>query len=164
MKTSLIAIGLALLIMSVPRGACAAGGYGYQAFWLTPTEKGNEFVDLVLSRRPLAELVEVPVSTHATILDSDAVVLTTWAKDSIWNIDRQPIKTLRKVEKVKDGKVAIAGQVFTWTQADLKDVARILEHPDGSILLHRKYAAAAGQEDEIAQLAKANSKTDRRRG
>ena len=154
MKTPLVAIGLALLILSAPRGACAGGDDPYQAFWLTLDTKRNVYVDLVFSRRPLAELVGAPVNTNTTLLDSDAVVLTTYAKDSIWNFDRRPIRALRQVEKVKNAEVTINGQVFTWTKADMKDAERILESPEGKIPIHRIHSAAAGQEDEIRQLAK----------
>jgi hypothetical protein len=154
MKTPLVAIGLALLIISEPRGACAVGDDRYQAFWLTLNEKGNEYVDLVFSRRPLADLVGAHASTNTTVLDSDALVLTTYAKDSIWNIDRRPLKVLRQVEKIGNTEVTIASQVFTWTKADMKDAVRILENSEGKIRIHRIHSAAAGQEDEIRQLAK----------
>jgi hypothetical protein len=154
MKTPLIAVGLAMLIISATRGASAADDAPYQAFWLTLNEKGNEYVDLVFSRRPLADLVGAPASTNTTVLDSDTLVLTTYAKDSIWNIDRRPIKALRQVEKVENAEVTIAGQVFTWTKADMKDAVRILENPEGKIRVHRIHSATAGQEDEIRQLAK----------
>jgi hypothetical protein len=154
MKTPLVAMGLACLIISAPRGACAVDDDRYQAFWLSLNEKGNEYVDLVMSRRPLADLVGAHASTNTTVLDSAALVLTTYAKDSIWNIDRRPLKALRQVEKVGNAEVTIAGQVFTWTKADMKDAVRILENPEGKIRIHRIHSAAAGQEDEIRQLAK----------
>ena len=154
MKTPLIAVGLAMLIISATRGASAADDTPYQAFWLTLNEKGNEYVDLVFSRRPLADLVGAPASTNTTVLDSDTLVLTTYAKDSIWNIDRRPIKALRQVEKVENAEVTIAGQVFTWTKADMKAAVRILENPEGKIRINRIHSATAGQEDEIRQLAK----------
>jgi hypothetical protein len=154
MKTTLVAIGLALLFISAPRGVSAAADAPYQAFWLTLNDKGNEYVNLVFSRRPLADLVGAPASTNASVLDSDALVLATYAKDSIWNIDQRPIKVLRQVEKVRNAEVTIAGQAFTWTTADMKDAVRILENPEGKIPVHRIHGAAAGQEDEVRQLAK----------
>jgi len=129
MKTPLVvAIGLVLLIISASRSACAVGDASYHAYWLTLNEKGNQYVDLVLSRRPLVDLVGAPANTNATVLDSEALVLTTYSKDSIWNTDRRPIKALGPVEKVKNAEVTIAGQVFTWAKADMKDAVRILEN------------------------------------
>ena len=152
MKTQLTAIGLAVLLGLAPASVRAAGTNEYQAFWLTRNEKGNEYVDLVLSHHPLSGLVGAS-STDTNVLDSDAVVVTTYAKDSVWNMDRHPCKALRQVNTVNDGEVMIAGQFFTWTKADMKDVVRLLENPEGKIAIHRIYAASAGQEDDIKELA-----------
>ncbi len=153
MKTILPAIVVAILVASVPRAAHAVGTNEYQAFWLVRDEKGNEYVDLVLSRVPLQDLMGAAATGNLTVLDCDTVVLTTYAKDSVWNIDRQPIKVLRRIDQIEEASITIAGQVFTWTKADLKDVVRILENPEGKIPIHRSYAPAAGQEAEIKELA-----------
>lgn len=124
----------------------------YQAYWLT-SEAGSEYVDLVLSRVPLQRLVRSTAIDDLTVLDCDAVWLTTYARDSVWNAGRHPVKVLARVDKVDQGEVSFAGRRFTYTHADLMDVLGILQNPEGRIVIHRIYGATAGQESEIDALA-----------
>jgi hypothetical protein len=145
-------IGLTALSCSVVNTAHAGELAEYQAFWLKD-ERQSEYVVLVLSRVPLHRLVGAVEGPHATVLNYDAVKLTTYAKDSIWNIDMRPIKILALIKKVEKEKIQIAGEVYSHVQADLKEVLRIFENPEGKIRISRFYRPSEGQEAEIKEMA-----------
>jgi hypothetical protein len=124
----------------------------YEAYWLTNKALG-EYVKLVLTRRPLPDLLTISPPTHQPVLDCDAVILTTYARDSIWNVDQQPLKALAGIERVEDDSIVINGERFTCTQAKLEDVLRLLRNPMGTIPIHRIYGPLSGQEELVRILA-----------
>lgn len=135
--------------------ALASGSKPYLAYWLTNRAEGVhvEYVDLILTRKPLAELQALPQPTNQPILESDAIIAVTYKCDSIWNIDHRPFKPLTGVEAVGTNSMVIQGESFSWIQADLNDVLRLLKNPMGKIRIHRILAAVVGQEMEVRILA-----------
>jgi len=64
-------------------------------------------------------------------------IVTTYARDSIWNADRKPFKPLAGVERVGTNSIIISGETFTWTQANLGNVVRLLRSQVQSFLQKR---------------------------
>ncbi len=126
---------------------------GYKAYWLTNKEQG-EYVDLVLARRPLLEMPKGPAAADKPLLDCDGILVRTYAKDSIWNIDRTPFKPLDGIERVDADSIRMNGREFEYTRANLEDVLRLLENPEGTITIHRIYGPISGQEDIVESLVR----------
>ncbi len=142
---------LAAWIPAISSGAEAVGGSTYQAYWLTNKALG-EYVKLVLTRRPLSELPNFSPATNQPLSDCDALIVTTYARDSIWNVDQKPFKPLVGVETVESNRIVINGESYVCTQARLEDVVRLLRDPMGKIKIHRTLGPLAGQEEPVKRL------------
>ena len=123
----------------------------YEAYWLTNKAVGH-YVKLVLTRRPLTDLPTFSPPTNQTVLDCDAVIVTTYAKDSIWSIDRKPFKPLTGVQEVEAHSIVFNGERFACTPADLEDVLRLLRNPGGTIPIHRIDGPPSPQEEPVRTL------------
>jgi len=123
-----------------------------EAYWLSNQALG-EYVNLVLTRRPLAELPRLSAPTNQPVSDCDAIVVTTYARDSIWNIDQKPFKPLTDVEMVGTNFIVIKGEKFACAPARLEDVLHLLRNPMGKIPIHRIHAPLSGQEELGRTLA-----------
>jgi hypothetical protein len=127
---------------------------GYTAYWLT-SEEPRAYEDLILARRPLSEMPRGAAAADTSLLTCEGVLVTTYQKDSIWNVDRRPFKPVAGVEKVLKDSITMNGREFRYAQADLRDVLRLLENPEGTIPIHRIYGPVSGQEDIALELARA---------
>jgi hypothetical protein len=125
---------------------------GYKAYWLTNKDL-REYVDLIFSRRPLTKIPKASGSAEKPLLECDVIIVRTYTKDSIWNIDRKPFKPLAGVEKVGPDSITIDGRDFNFTEAKLEDVKKLLENPEGKIPIHRIYGPVSGQEEFVKSLA-----------
>ena len=152
MKTLIYALFLLVLPGAMPAGSEGAGNGRYEAYWLT-NKAHSEYVRLVLTRRPLSDLPTFSPPTNQPVSDCDAVIVTTYARDSIWNVDQKPFKPLAGVEKVGTNSIVISGETFTREQANLEDVLRLLRNPMGTILIHRIHGPLSGQEEPARILA-----------
>jgi len=152
MKPLIYALFVTVWFMAMPARSEGAGGGSYEAYWLTNKAHG-EYVKLVLTRRPLSDLPTFSPSTNQPVSDCDAVIATTYARDSIWNVDQMPFKPLVGVEKVASNSIVISGETFACTQANLADVLRLLRNPMGTIQIHRIYGPLSGQEEPVRILA-----------
>jgi hypothetical protein len=152
MKALIYGLFVLIWLGAMPARSEGAGGGTYEAYWLTNKAHG-EYVKLVLTRRPLSDLPTFSPPTNQPVSDCDAVIVTTYARDSIWNVDRKPFKPLMGVEKVEAHSIVISGETFTWTQADLADVVRLLRNPMGTIQIHRIHWPLSGQEEPVRTLA-----------
>ena len=123
----------------------------YDAYWLSNNALG-EYEKLVLTRKPLAELPGLVLTTNQPVLNCDAVIATTYARDSIWDIDWKPFRPLTGVEKVGTNFVVIKGEKFSCTNASPEDVLRLLRDPMGRIPISRIHVVSA-QEEPIRTLA-----------
>ena len=146
------ALMLVVLLGAMPARSEGTNGGAYEAYWLTNKALG-QYVKLVLSRRPLTDLPSFSPPTNQTVLDCDAVIVTTYAKDSIWSIDRKPFKPLVGVEKVETNSIVVKGERFACTPAHLEDVLRLLRNPAGIIPIHRIDGPPSPQEEPVRTLA-----------
>ncbi len=120
----------------------------YAAYWLNNEANGG-YVKLVLTRRPLAELPGLSLPTNQPVLDCDAVIVTTYERDSIWSIDKKPFKPLTGVTMVGSNFIVIKGEQFACTSAKLEDVLRLLRNPAGTILIHRIDGPPSAQKEPV---------------
>lgn len=135
----------------VRAGETAARGQ-YDACWLSSQALG-EYEKLVLTRKPLAELPGLALTTNQAVLDCDAIIVTTYARDSIWkNAEEKSFIPLTGVEMVGTNSIVIKGEKFACTNANLEDVLRLLRKPMGRIPIHRIYGVSA-QVEPIRTLA-----------
>lgn len=148
----------------------SAGSF-YETYWLTNRASG-EYVKLVLTRRTLSDLPGFSPAADQPVSDCDAVIVTTYARDSVWNVDQRPFKPLVGVERVETNSIVINGERFIYTQARLEEVVRLLRDPMGTIPIHRIYGPLAGQEQPVRiiveklqrQLADAQKRKDQQDG
>jgi len=123
----------------------------YKAYWVKNKELG-EYVDLILANRSLKEMPKAAVTCDKHLLEVPGIIVRTYARDSIWNVDRRPFKPLAGIEKVGADSMTIKGQEFSYTEAKMEDVLRLLENPEGIISIHRMYAPVSGQEEFVKSL------------
>lgn len=127
------------------------GGREYRAYWLHGETR--DYVQLVLTRRPLREIPEVPGCTEDTLLDCDAIIVKTHRRDSIWNVDGKPFKPLLRAERIEPDAITIGGDDFDLIPGKLEDILRLLENPKGTMPIHRIFAPVLGQEEFVRALA-----------
>ena len=153
----------------------------YTAFWLTAEKPDSRSYGpiLLLSRVNLKKLKVISqlnalatkpdFSNAPPLLDSSALTLQTYRKDSIWNSDGRPIKRTGIVTKVdeKTKTITIDSTQFSMETAEIPEVIKLLENPSGTIPLHRAHSPLAGAEMTGRALAlllkeqeQANSKND----
>jgi hypothetical protein len=152
MKALIYALFVLVWFGAMPARSEGTGSGTYEAYWLTNKARGT-YVNLVLTRRPLSDLPAFSPPTNQPVSECDAVVVTTYARDSIWNVDQKPFKPLAGVENVETNSIVIRGETFTCTQADLEDVVRLLRNPMGTIQIHRIHGPLSGQEEPVRILA-----------
>lgn len=116
-------------------------------YWLSSKEKG-EYVVLLISTEPVHQLPGVKFDGTKTLSEATAIVVTTYAKDSIWNTDFHPFKMVESVTDIDLDKreLVLNGKKYQYVAASLHEVVGLLEHPRGTILIHRIYAPLAGAE------------------
>ena len=153
MKTFTFAIAILIFLTLSSAWADGDSTNPYEAYWLTNKKALGAYVDLVLTRRPLNDLARLPADSNQPIWECGAIIVWTYAKDSIWNIDGKPFKPLARVERVEADSITINGQPFKHVQADLKDVIRLLDNPKGKIPIHRTHAPVSGQEEVVKKLS-----------
>src|SRR5688500_5036817 len=87
----------------------------YHAYWLTSQKAepraAAEYPVLLLTRMPidtfaeqaagLSFLFDRPADKLPPLLDRPALTLTTYAKDSVWNVDMRPLAAVRKVRDIR---------------------------------------------------------------
>ena len=120
----------------------------YEAYWLNNEAHGG-YVKLVLTRRSLAELPSLSLPTNQPVLDCDAVIVTTYERDSIWSMDGKPFKPLTGVTMVGSNFIVIKGEQFASTPAKLEDVLRLLRNPAGTILISRIEGPPSAQKEPV---------------
>jgi hypothetical protein len=152
MKTFATLICLLMCLVMIPAQGKDTDAGEYRAYWLTNKDLG-EYVDLLLLRRPLADIPKVTGAPDKPLLEYDAIIVRTYAKDSIWNTDRKPFKPLTGVQKVGSDSITIDGREFTFTKAELDNVKKLLETPEGKIPIHRICGPVSGQEEFVKSLA-----------
>lgn len=88
-----------------------------------------------------------------SLLDYPGIIVTTYARDSIWNTDfGGPFKPLSDVEDVGVDSITIKGKKYQYSEAKLQDVLRLLEKPEGKIVISRLMSPVAGQEAFVKAL------------
>ncbi len=140
----------------------------YHAYWLTRQQADKraaaEYPVLLLTRAPidsfapeaarLSSLFDRPADKLPPLFDQPALTLTTHMRDSVWNTDRAPLKGVRKVQdfRPQEHEVTINDTPYRYEPADLKDVARLLERPEGTRPIHRIHAPLTGVEQTARAL------------
>jgi len=152
MKALIYTLFLPVWLGAMPAPSEGAGSGNCEAYWLTNKARG-EYVKLALTRRPLSDLRTFSPPANQPISECDAIIVTTYARDSIWNVDQKPFKPLVGVEKVETNSIVINGETFAWTQAALEDVVRLLRNPMGTIQIHRIHGPLSGQEEPARIIA-----------
>lgn len=140
----------------------------YHAYWLTlqkpEPRAAAEYPVLLLTRKPIDQfaaeadglsfLYDRPADKLPPLLDQPALTLTTYAKDSVWNTDTRPLAAVRKVRDLrpKEREVTINDTPYRYEPADLKDMVRLLERPEGTRPIHRIHAPLTGVEQTARAL------------
>jgi hypothetical protein len=104
--------------------------YGYYLLLAQPA-KGCEdcYVPLLL----LPERIERIVDQR---LDVDCVLVTTYERDSIWDIERA-VRLSSKDIKVKERSLRFRKRAYRYQEVTAAEVLRLLEAPEGTIPIHR---------------------------
>ncbi len=82
------------------------------------------------------------------ILDTLALTISTYQKDSIWNVDRQPLKAVTRFRGLneKDRSVEVNGVRYRYEKCSLAEAVGLLNAPKGKIAIHRTHAPLAGMQ------------------
>lgn len=148
------------------KAAPAAGKY--VAYWLTrhpPDATSTEYGPVLLLARlpieqlePYSDLMQLAaykrLAEQPPLLEALALTVETYKKDSIWNPDGRPLKQVQSIGKVraKAREVIVNGNPYRYEECPVKDVVRLLEHPEGKHTLHRLYAPLLGAEQTARAL------------
>lgn len=140
----------------------------YHTFWLTNARitAGETYGPvLLLSRVPLSQLEKHPSlrrsvgekgrANQEPLLESIALFIETYRKDSIWNADGRPIKRVESVSDLDEtrGTITMNGTRYRFDRAQLGHAIRLLENPLGKQHLHRAHAPLAGAKQTTRALA-----------
>jgi len=132
LRATLVAL-LAVTVIGLVPAAAGDAGAAPHAYYLFPegAPQGCEdcYVPLLITRQTLAELT-------SSGRDSTVVLITTYERDSIWNVERGV--TLAAVD-VSAGEriVRLRGRRYRYQETAPAEVLRLLEKPEGTIPIHR---------------------------
>lgn len=148
----------------------------YTAYWLVSDERGvrEEYELLLLTRVPLAALrqysdfrglterlaardslpADALLPRAVPLLDSPAIVITTYRRDSIWNVGDGPIQPIGRVSAydASTRKITVDAAKYRIEDAAVKDVVHLLKHPRGTISIHRLRGPLTGFEQTAKAL------------
>lgn len=128
----------------------------YHVYWLTKDgeEVSSGYIPLLLSRRPIEELSLVDNLVTEPLLDATAVMVITYAKDSIWNDNGHPFKPISSAGTVDSAArlAVLNGKTYPYSNASIAEVVSLLEHPLGTISIHRTHAPINGAEEFVSAL------------
>ncbi len=164
MLNRILAIVLTLICLGSARGkvlTAIPAGDSLRAYWLEDkdpetADRSNPLLLIThVSLHQLSELASLRDESKGQsgnegktnyILDAPAIYLETHERDSIWNDDDVPVKefTGRLTPNSTEETIVAGDREYQVRPADLEDVARLLENPEGNIPLHRKVSAAGG--------------------
>ena len=172
MLRRILAMVLTLICLGTVRGqmlTAIPAGESLKAYWLADKDPGTADRSnplLLITHVSLPQLSELASRRDELkglsgeegkttyILDAPAIYLETHERDSVWNHDDVPVKefTGRLAANSRDTMVA-DGREYQVRPADLEDVVRLLENPEGTIPLHRKFSAASGARRTLRALS-----------
>jgi len=149
-------------------GKSVSQDFRYRAYWLSKQDERSEYKLLLITRASLAELQEWLTLEHLSkgarpVLESVALTITTYEKDSIWNVDRQPLKPItrsaglsaqkRTVEVHEmDRIIEVNGVRYRYEDASLAEVIALLNAPEGKKAIHRTYGPLDGMKQTARGL------------
>ena len=121
------------------------------AYWLNPDD---EYVNLLILKLPIEELETVTLRLGESPSTSDAILVKTYSRDSIWNTDLKPFKGVKSLGGVEssNAEIEVNGERYRFESAKMSEVIALLENPAGTVLIHRMFAPVAGMEDFAAEL------------
>ena len=126
-----------------------ARGYSYAYYlFLVPPAEGCEscYVPMLLTSKRLEEMAQEK-------RDQTAVVITTYERDSIVRMERGLLVSASDV-KTQERHVRLRGRAYRYQEVSAAEVLRLLEHPEGTIPIHRTVGVPkrAELEDLIASF------------
>ena len=169
-RSRLLSFCVVVFVCSACQAQLAAPSLDYRAYWLTDNdpETAKKYSPLLLlTRLPITKLQSftesmeemtrmenavkannpkyVEQQLRPSLLESMALVIETYNKDSIWNMDGRPIKTMGVFTfDKKNLSVNYDGREYRLEAASLTDVVKLLKKPEGTQGLHRLFAPLAG--------------------
>jgi hypothetical protein len=124
----------------------------YVVYWLTKTEGKSDYLMLLITQTPLADLAtELTNGFKGTappqLLEQPALTIATYKKDSIWN-DGVPLKAVTRFKDLNDKKrtVEVNGTSYHYEEGKVADVVRLLKAPDGTEKISRLFPPLSGME------------------
>ena len=120
-----------LLSVSCPAHAADGPGPFRYAYYLFEVPAGRAgcsdcYIPLLVTREPLDKAEE-----------PEAAVIVTYERDSIWTLRDHPVKLNRGAVQAGDRKVRLEGKVYRYQRVSNEEVIRLLEHPLGTLPIHR---------------------------
>jgi hypothetical protein len=137
------------MVLAAPATRPATQPSTYYAYWLTQTDPNHrEYIDLLIAREPIQQVAaKAPLKGLAN-------VVTTYAKDSIWNADRHPFRCAEWITFLdrETNLIRLNGTEYRYSTASIKDVVALLEKPEGTLPVHRIWPPLAGAEEFTREL------------
>jgi hypothetical protein len=104
--------------------------HAYYLFIAPPADVCEScYIPLLLTSKPLDELARENQ-------DQTCVVITTYERDSIVTVERAVPVSPDDV-KTKERHIRFRGRVYRYQEISAMEVLRLLEHPEGTIPIHR---------------------------
>ena len=130
MSRAWLPLAILLSVSGPANGADGAGPFRY-AYYLFEVPAGAAgcsdcYIPLLVTREPLDKAEE-----------PEAVVIVTYERDSIWTLGDHPVKLDRGAVQAGDRKVRLEGKVYRYQRVPNGEVVRLLEHPLGTLPIHR---------------------------
>lgn len=123
---------LSLLVDPVTSAAQQTPQYGhaYYLFIAPPADSCKAcYIPLLVTVRSLEDIAR-------TNQDQDSVVITTYERDSIWALERGVSVSPGDI-RPQERHVRLQGQQYRYQEVGAAEVLRLLEHPEGTIPIHR---------------------------
>lgn len=133
----------------------------YYLYWLMNSGLG-EYIDLLISKQPIEQLVSANLHKTESLSDSLAIVVRTYMKDSLWNYDGRPFKSVTSILNIEvEKKTIVINQIkYLYVSAELPDIIKLFEKPEGTIKIHRIYSPFSGAEEFAKELLEQLKKQD----
>lgn len=132
LKRGLVALAALVALSSAPyvAGDTPAFRHAYYLF-LADAPRGCEdcYIPLLIAGQTLEEVA-------ASRSDATVVLITTYERDSIWNVERGVSLAAADVT-TRDRIVRVRGRRYRYQEIGPTEVLRLLENPAGSIPVHR---------------------------
>jgi hypothetical protein len=136
------------VLIASAEAAAQRGGHFRHAYYLfvSPPADACEacYVPLLLTATPLDEIARISG-------DQACVVITTYQRDSIVRLERGVVVSPENIG-IQERQVRLRDRLYRYQEITAAEVLRLLEHPEGTIPIHRTIGMGVPARAELEDL------------